>query len=271
MTTPSPAARRSPLPIRLAQRALRAALWRFSYVYGRFLLWRFVDGVYVRGLHRTRALLDDGPIILAANHTSWWDGIWTLMVQHWLGADGRFLVAQASHETTGVIQTYGGIGVDPSNLKDLSRAMEEAAAHLDGPGRTVLLFPQGRFRAPGIRPLALKRGVGLLQRWSKAPVVPLSITMAFLDNHLPAAILTFGEPIAPRRDLVPVLEAQLTADLADQEAWVDDLSRPPDFEQLVGSAVVPIERRPGALVWTGLLEVLSWPGRLLRPRTRDDA
>lgn len=248
----------------LLRRLIRAFLWRFSYVYGYLLFWRFLDGVYVRGLWRIRELARERPIILAANHTTWWDGIFTLMLHHWLRVDGRFLVAADSAESMGFIGTFGGIGVETSTLAGLTSALEEAAAHLDGPGRSVLLFPQGRFRAPGVRPLELQRGVKLLQRWSDAPIVPVSITMAFLDTHLPAAILTLGEPLEPgRRDVMEVLESRIEADLEAHQAWIDDLSRPETFERMASSAVVPIERRPGSLIWTGLREVLSWPGRLL--------
>lgn len=258
--TPPP---RRPAGPTLPARLVRAFLWRFSYVYGYLLFWRLLDGVYVRGLWRVRELARERPIILAANHTSWWDGIFTLMLHHWLRVDGRFLVARDSAESTGVISTFGGIGVDTSTLAGITEAMQKAAEHLDGPRRSVLIFPQGRFRAPGLRPLGLQRGVKLLQRWSDATIVPVSITMAHLDTHLPAAILTLGEPIEPgRRDVMEVLEQRLVEGLDDHQAWIDDLSRPERYERMAASAVVPIERRPGALIWTGLREVLAWIGRL---------
>lgn len=242
-------------------------LRRFARLYGRLLFWRFLDGVYVRGLHRTRVLASQGPVLLAANHSCWWDGIFSVTIPDWLGVDGRFLVARESADGLGVIQTYGGIPVDRDRIADMTRAMEEAAAHLDRPHRAVLLFPQGRFRPSHLRPLGLQRGVRLLQRWSGATIVPVSISLGYRDNHLPTAVLTFGEPIEPgRRDVMEVLEQRLVQGLDEHTAWFDDLSRPPTFEPLIPSAIVPIERRPGALIWTGIQQVVGWLRRLLPGR-----
>lgn len=241
----------------LFDRLFRAFMWRFSRLYGTWLCWRGLDGVYAQGLARTRALAAEGPIILACNHACWWDGIFVLMMQHWLGVRGRFLVDQGSADSMPFIDTFGGIGVARDNVTKLAEALEVAAGFLDGPQRAVILFPQGRFRPAHVRPLGMHRGVALLQRWSKAPIVPVSLTFGFLDTHLPACVMTFGEPIpAGRRDVMDVLEARIVQGLDEHTAWLDDLSRPPRYEPVVPTGIVPIERRPFSLMYLGGVTIL---------------
>ena len=234
----------------LIERPVRVFLAGFTRLYGQLLFWRYLDGVQVRGLDAARAYAAQHPVILACNHTCWWDGILSVKLPHWLGVDGRFFVLSDNADSLAFVPVLGGIPLDRSSMANMVDAMEVASGWLTEPGRSLMLFPQGRFRAPGVRPLGLERGVGMLQRLSRAPIIPVSISMAYVDNHLPRCLITFGEPIeAGRRDVMDVLERRLVEGLDAHEAWIDDLSRPKTFAPLVRSGIVPIEMRPGSLLW----------------------
>lgn len=247
---------------------VRLALAGFVRAYGAVLFWRFLDGVYVQGLAQARAVAAEGPVILACNHTCWWDGILAIKLHHWLGVDGRFFVATEGAATTAVIPSMGGIPIDRTSVGAMAEVMERTAGWLDRPGRSLLLFPQGRFRHPSIRPLALQRGVRLLHKLSGATVIPVAISFGYLDTHLPACVITLGQPMGPRRDLVEALDQALTEALDAHVAWFDDPVRPKPtsapFAVQVSSGVIPIERRPGSWLFTAVARAVGAVARAVR-------
>jgi hypothetical protein len=93
---------------------------------------------------------------------------------------------------------------------------------------------------------------------SGATVIPVSITMSFLDNHLPGCLITLGAPIPPgRRDVMDMLEQRMTQGLDAHVEWLDKDPRPDIFETLVSSRVVPHERRPAARVYLAMSGALK--------------
>ena len=243
----------------LAYRAFAHFMWLFSRFYGTFLCWRYLDGVHIRGLEEARALAARSPVILACTHHSWWDGILVLKLPHWLGTRGRFFVDATSADSMTFIPILGGIGLKRDSMSAMVAAMEQGSEWLEEPAHSVIIFPQGRFRPMQVRPLGLQRGVRLLQRLSDAPIIPVSITMSFLDTHLPSCLITLGEPIeAGRRDVMEVLEERMASGLDEHVAWLDEEPRREGmFETVVPSGIVPIERRPAALFYNSAAAVIS--------------
>jgi 1-acyl-sn-glycerol-3-phosphate acyltransferase len=239
---------------RVGAEMMHLFLQRASPIYARWLARRFLDGVYVRNLDAVAALVREESVILAGNHVCWWDGQLLLVVQRALGVQGRFLVNQTSIDRLSFIGGIGGIGVDRSTISATLASLERAAAWVTAERRALWIFPQGRYRPQSVRPLGLQRGVRVLARLSDVPVVPVALSYNYLDQHLPAVVISFGEPIRGQDKLVERLEAALQQELDAQQAWFDDPERPP-LPALVPSAVVPFEEGFGArfyLFWSRL-------------------
>jgi 1-acyl-sn-glycerol-3-phosphate acyltransferase len=223
-------------------------LQRASPVYARWLARRYLDGVYVKNLETVQAAVREGPVILAGNHVCWWDGQLLLVVQKALAVEGRFLVNQTSIDRLSFIAGIGGLGVDRSSVSATLASLERAASWVAAPGRALWIFPQGRYRPQSVRPLGLQKGVRVLAKLSGVPVVPVALSYHYLDQHLPAVVIAFGEPIVGQERLVERLDAALTAELDAAQAWFDDERRAP-LPALVPSAVVPFEDGIGSRIY----------------------
>ncbi|MFN7142571.1 MAG: lysophospholipid acyltransferase family protein [Myxococcota bacterium] len=175
---------------------MRSALAvRLARAYVRWKVRRGLGGLFVAGLGATRARLAEGPVVFAATHVAWWDGLVMLLVDEALGAEGHVLLEAPTLARLPWLSRLGALPLDRADPMRARADLRAAAAVLDGPGRAVWIFPQGRQRPPWLRPLGIAPGVGVLARMSRAPVVPVALTYAFRDDAAPAALVHLGAPV----------------------------------------------------------------------------
>ncbi len=156
-----------------------------------------------------------GPVILAANHRSYFDPIAISCALAARGRTARFLAKRELFDAPVVgsaMQALGGIQVDRGTGSDDPLA---AAAEALGAGELVVILPQGTIpRGPAFFDSELKgrRGVADLARLTKAPVIPLglwgtervwprSARVPAIWNVLnpPKVKVRIGEPVALKR------------------------------------------------------------------------
>ena len=200
-----------------------------------------LDGVYVRGLAPLREALDSGPVIVALNHVSWWDVMLIIWLDGYIHADMRAVMDAGNLRR---LPYFGLIGAVPLERKDKQQTWRDIAAIaglLDRPNRMLYIFPQGRHRPTGIRPLGLKSGVRVLAAQAGVPVFPISIQYGFRETERIAATLDVGTPLSPPVDgadptWLSHLEEALIRGLVAGEAWLDRGYRAPDgggFEEAI--------------------------------------
>jgi 1-acyl-sn-glycerol-3-phosphate acyltransferase len=222
--------------------ALRYARWRLG---------RSMDGFYLRGLERTRALASERPVIFAANHVAWWDPFLVLLADAALGCEGYALMDAANLEKLPFFARLGAFPIDRSSPRAAIAGLRSAVRLLDAPGRAVWIFPQGRQRPAHLRPLDLQPGLTVLAGHSGALVVPVCIQYAFREDHRPAAVMDLRPPLPPlaRAALLPALEAALVDGLAEIDAFIERGAG--GFEPLVGGAGERLDRGVGARLLGG--------------------
>lgn len=135
---------------------------------------------------------DDTPILVIANHSTWWDGPLAYLLTAHLGR--TFHVAmEARHLARHPY--FGLIGAHP--LRRTTTAARYADLEWLGttlaPGAMLWVFPQGERRPALERPASLERGAAHLAL-TRAPVrvVPVGIRLAHLSEQLPDAFLRAG-------------------------------------------------------------------------------
>ena len=231
---------------------------------------RSFHDVLVHGLEEVRSALEQGPLILAPNHVSWWDPLALVLVDQALDADGYGLMATESLAELTFFRRLGALPLDRSHPRASVKDLERAARYLDRARRFVAIFPSGR-QAPSHFPLQFRAGALWLHTKSAVDVVPLAFRYEFLESPKPTLLLSFGPPLilgAPRAQALSALEEGVERQLAHIDAqllaFVETKSSPPrlGFRSLLYPEARAV--RHGRV--PRLSRFLSWMTAL--PRTR---
>jgi 1-acyl-sn-glycerol-3-phosphate acyltransferase len=142
--------------------------------------------------------LDGWPLVLYANHPSWWDAVVFMHAIHHYWPDRRAygpMDAEAL-EKYRFFRRIGVFGVDMHSRRGAAQFLRMARKVIRHDDAALCLTPQGRFSDARERPVELRPGLGhLLEKAQRVAVVPLAIEYTFWEERLPELLLRFGEPI----------------------------------------------------------------------------
>lgn len=139
---------------------------------------------------------DPRPLIIAMNHSSWWDPLVLLVLRREYLSD-RVPLAPMDREQLekfGFLRRIGIFGVDPDDGASLEAMGEYVGAHLRETERAAFMItPQGRFADPRtpvrIRPGVSSIAAGAVRDGLEPSVVSLSIEYAFWLEKKPEVFL----------------------------------------------------------------------------------
>jgi 1-acyl-sn-glycerol-3-phosphate acyltransferase len=135
-----------------------------------------------------------GPLIVYANHSSWWDPMVSLLLANKL-LPGRKHYAPMDADALKRYPILRRLGIFPVEMKTARGAaqfLRTSQAILEA-GGVVWITPQGRFADPREPALTFKPGLGALaMRIPTAKVLPLAIEYTFWDERMPETLLRFG-------------------------------------------------------------------------------
>lgn len=183
---------------------------------------RHMNALRLAGAQRARAAAAaPGPLILYANHPSWWDAALYLIVARRL-FPGRRPFAPMDREMLEKYAFFGRIGAYGVDLQKMSGAADffrQSGLILSRDDSLLWIAAQGRFSDPRERPLRLKPGLGrLCEAAPRAILVPVAFEYAFWTERSAEAFAAFGEPVPAaellaldRQERQGVLETRLTA------------------------------------------------------------
>lgn len=175
-------------------RVSRSLLVLFRYIVRRNFR-RAFHAVRIEHAERCQAI--DGPLIIYANHSSWWDPMVAFLLsaklmrarRHYAPMDADALARYP------VLRKIGVFPVEISSARGAVRFLRTGEAILRG-GGTLWVTPQGQFADVRERPLVFKPGMAALAaRVPGCVVLPLAIEYVFWDERTPEVLLCFGEPV----------------------------------------------------------------------------
>jgi 1-acyl-sn-glycerol-3-phosphate acyltransferase len=206
--------------------------------YVRARLCKEFDGVFVRGLAELKTLCETRPVIIAANHTCWWDAFLMVLLDEALDTESYCLMDRENLDRLGFFAWIGAVPLDRDDPKQCVRDLEESVRLLDRPKRVLWIFPQGEQRPFHLRPLNLQSGVAYAAQKSGATVVPLSISYMYAESPRPRIIACFAspmplEPMRLWRGFLRRLEAQLLAGLQMNDRFL--LAENSEYRKLLAS------------------------------------
>lgn len=139
---------------------------------------------------------DGMPLVIYANHASWWDALVCLVLKGTFFPDRTAFVPMdaAMLERYKFFRRLGFFGVERANWRGAIQFLRTAEAVLQSPQSLLALTPQSRFADVRERPLHFEGGLGTLAaRVERAAFVPFAAEYVFWEERLPEILVRFGE------------------------------------------------------------------------------
>lgn len=173
------------------------------------LAWRAFDAVFGPWMERrvrvhlaaAAHLVEPAfPLVLVANHESWWDGFLLRKVQRALRPEARFHAAMLERELAPrpFLRLLGGLGMEPGSVSASRRFLRSLRAlRRDDPSAVLAYFPQGVIRPGSPSPLGFRPGVvRVAETLAPATVVPVGILLLPGRTPRTEAYVSVGTPLA---------------------------------------------------------------------------
>ena len=212
---------------------------------------RQFSALRVRGLDRARRALEQGPVLVVSNHTSYWDALLVLQLGvRILGARTFAMMDATNLRRLPFFALVGAFGVDRSSAVDGARAVRYAAKLLAAPRTLVWIFAQGRETPVTARPLGFHGGSAAVARLAKdARVLPLAIRYEHGEQPRAIIYVSIGEAVTGDHEAavvreLDVIEAALSGDASGFETVYE---RGESSWMRVAQAILAIVTRPFAL------------------------
>jgi 1-acyl-sn-glycerol-3-phosphate acyltransferase len=168
---------------------------------------RIVRGYFRRHFHAVRiAHVErfngiDGPLIVYANHCSWWDPMVSVLLAEKLMPERSHYAPMDSNalEKYGILKRLGIFPVEINSVRGAVQFLRAGEAILKN-GGVLWVTPQGRFCDPRERPLEFKPGMAALaarvaDSCGACTLLPLAVEYPFWDERLPEALLYIAVPL----------------------------------------------------------------------------
>lgn len=148
--------------------------------------------------------LPPGPVVLVANHESFWDGFLGRRVQQAIRPEGSYHAVMLERELARrpFLRRLGAIGIVPGSVSSVRSLL---ATVLTLPESAVLAyFPQGVIRPGSPLPLGFRPGLDrLLSAMAPATVVPMGLRVVGGRTRRSEAYLSLGPPLRAHPGDVP--------------------------------------------------------------------
>lgn len=173
----------------------KRALGLFS-IYLRWYVRRHFHSLRVA--HAGRIPPQAQPLILFANHASWWDPLTAMLLaqailplrQHYAPMDATAL------EHYSIFRPMGFFPVDNASARGAAQLLRAGAQVLARPGSVLWITPESQFQDVRQRPIVFRPGLGaLMSRTGRMTCVPIAIEYAFWNERLPEILVNVGEPL----------------------------------------------------------------------------
>ncbi len=176
-----------------------------KFLLGQRLVWWLIDSslrkhfdrVFLRMRGERTAEQSALPMIMCANHSSWWDGYIAMLIERTQGFDAYLMMEEAQLRRYFFFSWAGCFSVERKNTRSALQSLQYAARLLkNGPKRFVWLFPQGEIFPNDKRPLTFFTGAAYLARLT-TPVLlyPVATRIEYLAEQRPDLFISVGEPL----------------------------------------------------------------------------
>ena len=189
-------------------------------VYNRNLFRRRFTGLRVEGIEHLQNRGTDLPLVLYANHSSWWDGLVAFEIGRAARLDQFVMMEEKQLKQLFLFRRLGAFSVIRENPRSALQSINYAARILkEKQNRAVWIFPQGEILPNDARPLRFYGGLArIIEKTGRCAAAPVAMRYEFLGDFKPAAFVKIGsaeifENIKDAKQLTEQLTFQLTETL----------------------------------------------------------
>ena len=165
-------------------------------------------------------LPNDRPLLVVANHVSWWDGFLVREVQRRVRPNAPLytVMLQQELDKRWFFRPMGGLGLTPGSLTSVRQLIRQLA-DLRGrqPNAVVSFFPQGKIWPSFRRPLEFEPGLRVvMQTLSPCVVLPLALHIEPGNRVKPTAYESAGPPVMNEAEASSSILERLVQDSLDR-------------------------------------------------------
>lgn len=138
------------------------------------------------------------PLIILANHPSWWDGVAFMLLSRRLFPGRRMFIpmAAAALDRYPFMKRLGVFGVEMGSARGAVAFVRTAQGVLADPNHMIWMNVPGRFADARERPLPVAPGVARLPEMApEAMVIPLALEYPFWTERAAEMLAAFGPPV----------------------------------------------------------------------------
>jgi 1-acyl-sn-glycerol-3-phosphate acyltransferase len=139
-----------------------------------------------------------GPLIIYANHASWWDPLSCIVLsRHVLPAAAHYAPMEAAAlKHYALLGKLGLFAVEGGTRRGAAQFLRAGQEILTTPNSVLWVTPEGRFTDMRTRPAIFRPGLAaLVARAGACTVVPLAFEYTFWDERLPEILASWGQAI----------------------------------------------------------------------------
>ena len=154
---------------------------------------RAFRGLWLRG----ELPVSDEPLLVYANHSSFWDGFIAHALSRATATDGYCLMEEHNLRRYPFLARLGAFSIRRHDGVSSLESLRYARELLSRPRARVFVFPTGQLQPFGALDIPLERGIEVLTRLSGARAIPVAFRCAFFEDELPDVLVEVGTPHGP--------------------------------------------------------------------------
>ena len=164
--------------------------------YNRRLLKRRFNSFQISGLDSLKNKDEKLPLIIYANHSSWWDGLVFLEILRKFDFENYVMMEEKQLRKLFFFRWLGAFSVVRENPREAVKSINYAAHLLsENANRILLIFPQAQILPNDVRPLQFYQGLSrIVEKIHRCRAIPAALRFEFAGNFKPEIYAKIGEP-----------------------------------------------------------------------------
>ncbi len=173
------------------------SLWfeKIFSIYNRNLIKRRFNSLRVADFENFRERDLKIPLIVYANHSSWWDGLIAFEISRLAKLDFFIMMEEKQLKLMPLFRKLGAFSVVRESPFQAGKSLKYAVKLLtEKSSRTLWIFPQGEILPNDTRPLSIYGGLEkIVARIGHCQILPIALSYDFLGNFKPEITVGIGK------------------------------------------------------------------------------